>query len=250
MRREELDWLLRAARPNAVLADGGVPLPAELSHAARDVAEVLERRGASFFHELTAATRRLPAEIEDALWELLGHGVVTADALDNLRVLQSPKLRKRRKALARGGPGRWSLLMPTQEVSSEQVLERLARLFLTRYGIVWRDLALREPLSPSWRELVFVYRRMEARGEIRGGRFVAGVAGEQFALPEAVDTARAVRREAPSGKRVQVWAVDPLNLTGIVTPGPRVPAVMGRYVTYVDGVPEGEGEAEEVAASG
>jgi ATP-dependent Lhr-like helicase len=164
---------------------------------------------------------------------------VTADAVQNLRVLQSPAQRKRQKLLQRGGPGRWSLLVPSEPKAEDEVRESLARLFLQRYGIVWRDLVMRESLAPTWRELLYVYRRMEARGEIRGGRFVAGFVGEQFALPEAVDVARAVRRQPPSGVRVQLSAVDPLNLTGVVTPGPRVPATVGNVVTYVDGVPQG-----------
>ncbi|ADO74765.1 DEAD/DEAH box helicase [Stigmatella aurantiaca] len=237
-RRENLDWMLAAARPNAVLSDGGVWLPADLSAAARDVVAVLEQRGACFFNDLVSRARRLPAEIEDALWELVARGLVTADAVQNLRVLQSPAQRRRQKLLQRGGPGRWSLLVPSEPKPAEEVTDALARLFLQRYGIVWRDLVMREALAPSWRELLFVYRRMEARGEVRGGRFVSGFVGEQFALPEAVDVARAVRRHAPSGVRVQLSAVDPLNLTGVVTPGPRVPATVGNVVTWVDGIPQ------------
>jgi ATP-dependent Lhr-like helicase len=116
--------------------------------------------------------------------------------------------------------------------------ERLARLFLIRYGVVWRDVVVREPLSPSWRELLFVYRRLEARGEVRGGRFLADHAGEQFALPEAVDLARAVRRSPKTGERVELSAVDPLNLTGLVGPMPRVAALMGNQVVYLDGMPQ------------
>jgi ATP-dependent Lhr-like helicase len=237
VRREELDWMLAAARPGVVLSDGGLALPEDLSHAARDVAQVLERRGASFFADLVGGSRRLQSEVEDALWELLAHGLVTADALENLRVLQSPKRRKRQKLLRRGGPGRWSLMVPSEQRPGEEIHDRTARLFLQRYGIVWRDLVLREPLSPSWRELLFIYRRMEARGEIRGGRFLSSFAGEQFALPEAVDMARAVRRAPLTGHTVHLSAVDPLNLTGIATPGPRVPAMMGNVITYVDGAP-------------
>jgi ATP-dependent Lhr-like helicase len=239
VRREDLDWMLSAARPNAVLSDGGVWLPPDLSGPARDVVAVLEQRGACFFNDLCSRSRRLPAEVEDALWELVARGLVTADAVQNLRVLQSPAQRKRQKLLQRGGPGRWSLLVPSEPKAEDEVRDSLARLFLQRYGIVWRDLVMRESLAPSWRELLYVYRRMEARGEIRGGRFVAGFVGEQFALPEAVDVARAVRRQQPSGVRVQLSAVDPLNLTGVVTPGPRVPATVGNVVTYVDGVPQG-----------
>ncbi|MGQ0507656.1 MAG: Lhr family helicase, partial [Myxococcaceae bacterium] len=237
LRRDDLDWLLSAARPNALLADGP-RLPDDLSTAARDVAEVLDRRGACFFRDLVAGSKRLAAEVEDALWELLARGIVSADSVDNLRVLQSPKLRRRQKATTRGGPGRWSLVVPAESFTEEQLHERTARLFLQRYGIVWRDLVVREALSPTWRELLFIYRRLEARGEIRGGRFVSGFAGEQFALPEAVDTARSVRRAPKKGTRTNISAVDPLNLTGVVTPGPRVPAILGHVVTYVDGIPE------------
>ena len=233
-RREDLEWLLAAARPAAADSAG---LPLDLSPAGRDVAEALARRGASFFAELVASSKRLPSEVEDGLWELLARGLVSADAVQNLRVLQSPKARKRQKALQRGGPGRWSLLRPQEPPPQEEVNLRLARLFLRRYGIVWRDLMAREALAPPWRELLFLYRRMEARGEVRGGRFVAGFAGEQFALPEAVEVARATRRAPRTGLVVQLSAVDPLNLTGVVTPAPRVPSVMGQFVTYVDGLP-------------
>src|SRR5690349_12720197 len=240
--------MLSAARPNAVLSDGGVWVPPDLSGPAKDVVAVLEQRGACFFNDLCSRSRRLPAEVEDALWELVARGLVTADAVQNLRVLQSPAQRKRQKLLQRGGPGRWSLLVPSEPKPADEVLDSLARLFLQRYGIVWRDLVMREALAPTWRELLFVYRRMEARGEVRGGRFVSGFVGEQFALPEAVDMARAVRRQAPAGVRVQLSAVDPLNLTGVVTPGPRVPAMVGNVVTWVDGIPQGfdaQGDDEE-----
>jgi ATP-dependent Lhr-like helicase len=244
VRRESLDWMLAAARPGGVFADGGVRLPADLSHPAREVAEALERRGASFFQDLVSSTKRLPAEVEDALWELLARGLVSADAVDNLRVLQSPKKRKRQKVLRRGGPGRWSLLAPQETHEPADLHQRVAGLLLQRYGVVWRDLAMREPLAPPWRDLLRIYRRMEARGEIRGGRFVAGFVGEQFALPEAVDLARSVRRTPHSGRAVHVCAVDPLNLTGIVTPGTRVAAQMGAFVTYVDGLPQGAAAVE------
>jgi ATP-dependent Lhr-like helicase len=235
-RRADLDWMLEAARPGARLADGARPWPEDLSAPARAVLEVLERRGASFFGELQAGSRLLPAQVEDALWELLARGHVTADAVQNLRVLQSPRLRRQQRAGQRGGPGRWSLLLSRGEPEAA-LEERLAMLFLGRYGIVFRDLLVREPLAPPWRELLPVYRRLEARGELRGGRFLGGFAGEQFALPEAVDLSRAVRRRPANGEVVRVAAVDPLNLTGVVTPGPRVPSVLGQEVVYVDGVP-------------
>ncbi|CAM3152366.1 DEAD/DEAH box helicase [Corallococcus soli] len=245
--REDLEWMLAAARPHAVLADGGVWTPPDLGAAAKDVVGVLDRRGACFFQDLVTRARRLPAEVEDALWELVAKGLVTADAVQNLRILQSPAHRKRQKLLQRGGPGRWSLLAPAEPKTQDEVMESLAKLFLQRYGIVWRDLVMRESLAPTWRELLFVYRRMEARGELRGGRFVSGFVGEQFALPEAVDTARAVRRTAPSGVRIQLSGVDPLNLTGVVTPGPRVPAMPNNVVTYVDGIPQGVDAVEDAS---
>jgi ATP-dependent Lhr-like helicase len=236
-RRSELEWLLHAARPQALLADGPRPLPPELSEAAREVAQCLERRGASFFAELVAATRQLPNAVEDGLWELLARGLVTADAVQNLRVLQSPKLRRAQRATQRGGPGRWSLLRPLEPVAPEEVLEKTAQLFLQRYGVVFRDLLVREALAPAWRDLLPIYRRLELRGELRGGRFVHGFAGEQFALPEAVDLSRSVRRAPKDGEVVTVSAVDPLNLTGVITPGARVSAVLGQVVEYVDGIP-------------
>jgi ATP-dependent Lhr-like helicase len=250
VRRSELEWLLQAARPNALLSDGPRALPEDLSPVARDVAQALERRGASFFAELQASTRRLPSEVEDALWELLARGLVTADAVQNLRVLQSPKLRRRQRALQRGGPGRWSLLAPLEQLEEAERMEKLARLFLQRYGIVFRDLVARENLAPPWRELLPVYRRLEGRGEIRGGRFLSGFAGEQFALPEAVEAARATRRAPHTGQVVHLSAVDPLNLTGVVTTGPRVAAVMGHYVTYVDGVPKASEDAPTAIPTG
>ena len=238
VRREELDWLLCASRPLTEQNNADAGVPSDLSKVAREIAEVLARRGALFFADLVSATRRLPSEVEDALWELLARGVVSSDAVDNLRVLQSPKMRRHQRALRRGGPGRWSLLRASELQPAPEVHEHVARLFLQRYGIVWRDLVVREPLSPSWRELLYVYRRLEVRGEIRGGRFLSGFAGEQFALPDAVDIARAVRRAQTTGHRIVISAVDPLNLTGLVTPGPRVPAILGNVVGYVDGVPE------------
>ncbi|MDX2009506.1 MAG: DEAD/DEAH box helicase [Myxococcaceae bacterium] len=239
VQRQHLDWLLAAARPDeARLSDGPRPWPDDLSTPARDLLGVLERRGASFFAELVAGTRRLPNEVEDALWELLSRGFITADAVQNLRVLQSPKLKRLQRAQQRGGAGRWTLLAPLERPEPELVTEQLALLFLRRWGIVFRDLVVREPLCPPWRELVQVYRRLETRGELRGGRFLHGFAGEQFALPEAVDLSRQTRRQPLSGEVVTLSAADPLNLTGVVTPGPRVPATLGQVVRYVDGVPE------------
>jgi ATP-dependent Lhr-like helicase len=253
VRRSELDWMLDMARPmepgsDAQAAREQLTLELEASEPARAVAEVLSRRGASFFLEIVQASGLLPAIVEDALWELLARGAVSADAVDNLRVLQSPKRRKRQKQLQRGGPGRWWLLQPGTRRSRDELVAQVAATLLRRYGIVWRDLVAREPLAPAWRELAAVYRRMEARGEIRGGRFVGGLVGEQFALAEAVEKARAVRRAAGTGEaagkeRVEIAAVDPLNLTGILPGSVRVPAVVGKSIIYIDGVPEQAVEA-------
>ena len=109
---------------------------------------------------------------------------------------------------------------------------------MRRYGVVFRDVLAREAGQPPWRELLWMYRRLEARGEVRGGRFVSGFQGEQFASPEAVDSLRAVRREAVPGQRIELSATDPLNLVGVLTPDPRIPAVLGNRVEYLDGVPE------------
>jgi ATP-dependent helicase Lhr and Lhr-like helicase len=186
--REDAGWLLATPEPS----------PRDsLSHPASEVLGILEARGASFFSDLTHATGRLPSEVEDALWELVTAGLVTADGFENLRSLLDPKRRrgegKGRTARPRHAPGRWALLRHTP-VSPEGNAEQFARQLLARWGVVFRDEAVREPLAPTWRELLIVLRRMESRGEIRGGRFVAAFVGEQFALPEALELLRAVRR--------------------------------------------------------
>ncbi|HYG66570.1 MAG TPA: DEAD/DEAH box helicase, partial [Anaeromyxobacteraceae bacterium] len=207
----------------------------------RALVEALARRGASFVSELAAATGRLPAELEAALWELVSAGVVTCDGFAGLRRLVEGDRRAPRRPGFAGG--RWSLFRPepapdAPPPSSEALLEPVARQYLRRYGVVFRDLLAREAVPPPWRELVRVYRALEARGELRGGRFVSGFSGEQFALQEAVDALRAVRRAPREGERLEVSASDPLNLAGILTPGPRVAAVLGNRVALVAGVPE------------
>jgi ATP-dependent Lhr-like helicase len=188
-----------------------------LSHQAREVLAALRERGASFFNELKHATRRLASEIEEALWELVTAGLVTADGFENLRTLLDTR---RRAPRPRHAAGRWSLLRRNGAASADAA--RSARLLLRRWGVVCRDLLARESLAPAWRDLLVELRRMEARGEIRGGRFVASLAGEQYALPEAVDLLRRVRREKEAAGAVHISAADPLNLRGIVLPGPRV----------------------------
>jgi ATP-dependent Lhr-like helicase len=212
-----------------------------LSHPAREVLAELERRGASFFAELQRSTGRLPSEVEDALWELVAAGLVTADGFENLRALLDPKRRRGegrgRSARPRHAAGRWALLRQLHAPAPAAPAEPFARHLLKRWGVVFRDLLARESLAPPWRDLLVVLRRMEAHGEVRGGRFVAGFVGEQFATPEAVDLLRAVRRDAPSGELVTLSAADPLNLTGIVLPGERTSALAGGTIRFRDGVP-------------
>jgi ATP-dependent Lhr-like helicase len=220
--------------------------PAEWAHLpplARRVADELARRGAAFVADLAAALGEPPASIEEALWQLVRTGAVTADGFSGLRALIAP--RNGAGARRRGPLGRWYLLHRDARPRTSDgdggpfgdgsPVEQ-AQLYLRRYGVVARQLLERESAAPPWRELVAVYRRLEARGEIRGGRFVSGLTGEQFALPEAVEALRALRRFT-SVEEVTVAATDPLNLVGILTPGPRVPAIAGHSVVYRDGVP-------------
>ncbi|HEY7817721.1 MAG TPA: DEAD/DEAH box helicase, partial [Vicinamibacteria bacterium] len=182
--REEVDWLVS-------LRDSDVPgqeLP--LSSNAGQVRGVLDARGASFLSEIVRGSARSADEVESALRELVGHGEVTADGFDALRSLLSGERH-------RASRGRWSLLARDRQ-TVEDAAERFARQLLARWGVVFRDLLARESLAPAWRDLLLVYRRLEARGEIRGGRFVSGYLGEQFALPEAVELLRALRREGRS----------------------------------------------------
>jgi ATP-dependent helicase Lhr and Lhr-like helicase len=189
-----------------------------LSHAAREVLERIEELHAPFFAEILRSTKRLPSEVEEALWQLVAAGLVTADGFDALRSLSDAKRRLGEKGLRarpRSSSGRWTLLPAATERIDR---EAFARRLLARWGVVFRDVIARESLAPPWRELLIVLRRMEARGEIRGGRFVAGYVGEQFALPEAIEALRAVRRTAIEPEPLAIGAYDPLNLAGIVLP--------------------------------
>jgi ATP-dependent Lhr-like helicase len=231
VRREDLEWLLDATR--------GAPEP--LGDRARLLLALLEQRGALFPHELRAQLGEGARDLGALLWELVAGGRATCDGIAALRALLDGR--------PHGPSGRWSLLRPMQEgprtSSGTAWMEPLARQYLRRYGIVFRDLLAREPKCPPWRELLLVYRRLEARGELRGGRFAEAFSGEQFALPEAVDALRAVRKLPKAGEeRVTVSACDPLNLAGILTPGPRVPAQLANRVLFVDGVPRLEAEQQ------
>jgi ATP-dependent Lhr-like helicase len=233
--REEADWL----RPNT--EKGEEQSGAELSFEARSVFESLKQRGASFLLELVRSTKLAKSDVLAALWELVSCGLVTADGFDSLRSL----LENRRKARAssRSGAGRWSLLYRTEEAEPEKRIAASCRMLLDRYGVVFRDLVQRETLLPRWRELLLEFRRMEDRGEIRGGRFVSGFVGEQFALPLAVDSLRAIRKIDPSGETLSLSAADPLNLIGIILPGERIPVVSRNPLTFCDGVPVQDSQA-------
>ncbi|HEV3158013.1 MAG TPA: DEAD/DEAH box helicase [Candidatus Baltobacteraceae bacterium] len=190
-----------------------------LSFAATEILGEIETRGAPFFADIVRGTKRLPSEVEEGLWQLVAAGLVTSDGFDALRSLIDAKRRLGEKGLRarpRSSSGRWTALTSATERID---VEAFARRLLERWGVVFRDVIVRESLAPSWRELLIAFRRMEARGEIRGGRFVVGFVGEQFALPEALDALRAARR---SGDDVlpEVSASDPLQLTGIILPGP------------------------------
>jgi len=219
-----------------------------LSPVAQALLELLKQRGALFFPDMVRATGRLKAEVETGLWELVAAGLVTADGFENLRALVTPrgpvsgigKLGKVRRP--RHAPGRWSLLH-TDGADRDRSVESCCWMLLRRYGVVFRDLLLRETNLPRWRELQIGYRRLEDRGEVRGGRFVDGFQGEQFALPEAVESLRSQRKlpQGTDGERVVIAAADPLNLVGIVVPGERIPAISGRSVTFRDGMWDAEG---------
>jgi ATP-dependent Lhr-like helicase len=208
----------------------------------------LRDRGALFFNELLEATGFSPGQVTDALWDGVARGLITADGFAALRGLVAPEVRyvstpRRNRGLRRGARqrdahgGRWALLQPPQQAGDrEELAEAMAEQLLARYGVVFRDLVGRESLGIPWRDISWALRRLEARGTIRGGRFVAGFVGEQYALPEAVDWLRRVRKAPLSGERVELSACDPLNLVGIVVPGPRVPQVRGQRVSFVDGV--------------
>src|SRR6266571_1338920 len=213
------------------------PDPAELplSHAGRAVLEVLDGRGASFFGDLVNATGQLRTEVEKGLGELVAWGLVTADSFAGLRALLIPSDRRRpiggsgfrrRGRVAPFGvetAGRWSRVRQASLLPEDQLVEAVAWQLLRRYGVVFRRVVTRETLLAPWRDLLRVYRRLEARGEVRGGRFVGGFSGEQYALPEAVGLLRSVRRQETSGALVTLSGADPLNLVGIITPGKTVP---------------------------
>ncbi len=238
--RDERDWLL-AALHHDVVAAGPDPF-AQLSAVAQDLCRALRQQGASFFADLVRMTMHLPTEVEQGLWELVAAGLVTADGFDNLRALMDPHRRRaegrERARRPRHAAGRWSLLRQADSCqrSAVSTSEQLAQQLLRRYGIVFRDVLARESLVQSWRDLLVQYRRMEMAGEVRGGRFVSGFTGEQFALPEAVEALRALRKSGgKDAQEVKISACDPLNLAGIILSGARIPALTTNFLVFKDG---------------
>ncbi len=241
--RADLRWLLAAARGEAEPAEPAVGATAE-------VVEMLRERGACFAAELGEATGRLPEDIERALWDGVARGLLTCDGFGAIRARvgkpgrnggETGRLSRLRRAThVRGSAaGRWSLVPPVDTAGDrEDLAEAFAELLLNRWGVVFRDLALRESIRFPWRDVQRALRRLEDRGLVRGGRFVNGFSGEQFALPTAAEQLAHVRKLPCTEERIVVSATDPLNLVGTITPGNTVPAVRTRRVTSVDGVPE------------
>ncbi len=241
--RADVPWLLQAARGPA--ADACPELGA-----LAEVVESLRTRGARFVTELASDTGRLPSDIERALWAGVAAGAITADGFAPIRALGQGRRRaagternlsrlRRGGAVARStsGAGRWSLLPPVEPTDDRDgFVEAVAEQLLLRWGVVFYDLVAHEGLAVPWRDLQWALRRFEDRGLVKGGRFVAGFSGEQFALPEAAEGLGATRKLPKSGEQVTVSACDPCNLTGVVLPGERIPAVRTNTVTLVDGV--------------
>jgi ATP-dependent Lhr-like helicase len=236
--RDDLGWLLRAARGEYCPAE---PRPGRTA----DVLEALRAGGALFPPDLARLTGRLPAEVEEALWDGVARGLVTADGFRAIRSLfgrraaaNAPGRRRLRHGsqLSSQTAGRWSLLpAAAPDCDPDELAEAVAEQLAVRWGVVFRDLAVRENLAVPWREVLWALRRMEARGTVSGGRFVSGFSGEQFAHPDAVAMLREISKRPRTGEIIELSAADPLNLTGIVLPGPRIPSVATHFVSFTDG---------------
>lgn len=239
--RADVPWLLEAAR-------AGTDPPEPTVGATFEVLEVLRERGASFSTELEVETRRLPEDVERALWDGVARGLLTADGFGAVRARVGDARRPDRRRFSRllrgaqtatAAAGRWSIVPTTgADVDRDELAEAVAELLLRRWGVIFRDLAVHDSLRFPWRELQWALRRLEDRGLVRGGRFVTGFTGEQYALPEAVEQLAHVAKLPRTGERVTVNATDPLNLIGVVVPGTNVPTVRTRHVVYIDGAPE------------
>jgi ATP-dependent Lhr-like helicase len=237
-------------RRHAPLWSALSPIPdvARPSVRAQAVADFIRENGASFFDEIVDGTGLLRPQVEEALGELVALGIITSDSFAGLRALLVPSDqrrpsasgRRRRRTVTFGmeDAGRWALARRGSAAGGTEATEHTAFALLQRYGIVfWRLLEREADWLPPWRDLLRVYRRLEARGEIRGGRFVAGFSGEQFALPDAIGLLRETRRKNGAGGWISLSGADPLNLAGILTPGPKLAALTGNRVLYRDGIP-------------
>jgi len=241
-------------RKNFALWTSVFPQPApasagEFSTTTQLVYEYLQTRGASFFTDIVENTKLLRSQVEEALADLVANGVVVSDSFGGLRALLTPGSRKTQAAVRRkhrqpiydmASAGRWSILHRnnvTPNAAEPALVEEVAWALLKRYGVVFKRLLEREGLAVPWRVMLRVYHRLEARGDIRGGRFVGGISGEQFALPEAIGMLRSIRRAGPQDSLISVSAADPLNLVGVIIPGPRVTAHTSNRVLYHDGAP-------------
>jgi ATP-dependent Lhr-like helicase len=239
--RADLPWLLAASR-SLDAAPRGAP---------NDVLDALRVRGAMFVGELAQTVNRRPDEVERALWDGVARGLVMCDGFAAIRTLFRSRRAtssfrgwrysalRRRAAMISAVAGRWSLVPePDTSLDRHDLAEAVAEQLLTRWGVIFRDLAVRDGLRLPWRDLQWALRRLEDRGLVRGGRFVSGFSGEQFALPTAVEHLARIRKSPRSGEVITINGTDPLNLVGLVVPGPTVPAIRTNTVTLVDGVPE------------
>ena len=249
-------------RKNFALWSSVFPQPAplvasEFSSTTQMVYDYLMTRGASFFTDIVENTKLLRSQVEEALAELVANGVVVSDSFTGLRALLTPGSRKTQAAARRkhrqpvydmASAGRWSILQRNsgaQTVNETALTEEVAWTLLKRYGVVFKRLLEREGMALPWRVLLRFYHRLEARGDIRGGRFVAGISGEQFALPEAIGMLRAIRRAGAQESLISVSAADPLNLVGIIIPGSRLTAHTSNRLLYHDGAPVAAFESGE-----
>ncbi|HZM99894.1 MAG TPA: DEAD/DEAH box helicase [Pyrinomonadaceae bacterium] len=247
-------------RKNFALWSSVFPQPApastsEFSTTTQMVYEYLSQRGASFFTDIVENTKLLRSQVEEALAELVANGVVVSDSFSGLRALLTPGSRKTQAASRRKhrqpvydmvSAGRWSILQRSNTTPNDPALaEEVAWALLKRYGVVFKRLLEREGMALPWRVLLRIYHRLEARGDIRGGRFVGGISGEQFALPDAIGMLRSIRRGGAQDSLISVSAADPLNLAGIIIPGSRITAHTSNRILYHDGAPIASFESGE-----
>jgi ATP-dependent Lhr-like helicase len=254
--RSDLAGLLAAVRGASPDPDG------PKTGAGAEILDLLKARGALFFDEIVNGTRRLKSDVERGLRELVAWGLVTADGFQGLRQLSGKAAHSGRRRSAEspysaggfftgsGPAGRWALVHAPEADpgATDELAESVARLLLQRYGVLFRDLYVRESFTTPWRDVLRALRRLEARGQVRGGRFVSGPSGEQYALPEAVDALRRVRRTERTGEKVWVSAIDPMNLAGVILPGEKVTAQSGKGILFVDGLPQIGADAQEQQA--